>query len=177
MARANKTWRMLAVMGAAIAAFALMTAAFAQAPPSPPHQFFGDASSGSGATIDGQPAPDGTTVTAQNENGETVGTTTVSGGLWLIQVDPADATTVTFWLDGVSASSAQTVESGALTALALAASGTAPPPTTPTVPSTGTGGLAGDGSGFPVLPLALAAAVVVALGGVAATRRGLRLGA
>lgn len=112
---------LLAIILLAVSTFGVDSAA-AQPPPLPPHQFFGDAESGSGARIDGLLAPDGTVVTAINESGVTVGSTTIQSGLWLIQVDPADATSVTFLLDCLVASSPQSVQSGALTAIALAAS-------------------------------------------------------
>ena len=179
MARANKMWRTLAVMGAALAALAITTAAFAQAPPSPPHAFFGSPADGAGVTIDGDAAPAGTVVTAWNENGDNVGTATLDAdGLWVIQVDPAMAESVTFTVDGNATSGSFTVESGQISAVALSVtSGAAPPDTGGTpggLPNTGTGGLAGSGSSLPILPLALMAAVVLALGGVAVTRRSLR---
>ena len=187
MARANKMWRTLAVMGAALAALAITTAAFAQAPPTPPHAFFGSPADGAGVTIDGDAAPAGTVVTAWNENGDQVGTATLdAAGLWVIQVDPAMAMSVSFTVDGAATSGSFDVESGEISAVALSVGGAAPPPTddaapppseggTPSgLPNTGTGGLAGSGSSLPILPLALMAAVVLALGGVAVTRRSLR---
>ena len=195
MARANKMWRTLAVMGAALAALAITTAAFAQAPPTPPHAFFGSPADGAGVTIDGNAAPAGTVVTAWNENGDQVGTATLdAAGLWVIQVDPAMAMSVSFTVDGAATSGSFDVESGDISPVALSVSGAAPPPTddaappptddaapppseggTPSgLPNTGTGGLAGSGSSLPILPLALMAAVVLALGGVAVTRRSLR---
>ena len=203
MARANKMWRTLAVMGAALAALAITTAAFAQAPPTPPHAFFGSPADGAGVTIDGNAAPAGTVVTAWNENGDQVGTATLdAAGLWVIQVDPAMAMSVSFTVDGAATTQSFDVESGAISRVALSVSGAAPPPSddavpppsddavpppsddavpppseggTPSgLPNTGTGGLAGSGSSLPILPLALMAAVVLALGGVAVTRRSLR---
>ena len=178
MARANKFWRMLVVMGAAVLALSLATAAVAQAPPSPPHQFFGSEGDGSGATIDGEAAADGAVVVAWNEDGVNVGESTVDGGLWLIQVSSEDASSVTFTVDGNAAAGSFDVESGALTSVSLAAVSGDTPDTgdgdTPgSLPNTGSGGLADGGSGLPVLPLVLALTVVVALGGVAATRRSL----
>ncbi len=178
MARANKMWRTLAVMGAALAVLAISTAAFAQAPPSPPHAFFGSPADGAGVTIDGDAAPAGTVVTAWNESGDQVGTATLDAdGLWVIQVDPADAMSVTFTVDGNATSGSFDVESGQISAVALSVTSGAAPPDTGTpdgLPNTGTGGLAGSGSSLPILPLALMAAVVLALGGVAVTRRSLR---
>ena len=51
MARVNKFWRTLTVLGAAVLALSLASAAFAQAPPPVPHSFFGSAADGSGATL------------------------------------------------------------------------------------------------------------------------------
>ncbi len=172
MARANKFWRTLTVLGAAVLALSLASAAFAQAPPSPPHQFFGSAADGSGATVDGADAADGAVVVAWNEAGENVGEGTVDGGLWLIQVASEDASSVTFTVDGNATAGSFDVESGSLTSVTLVAtSGGGGGDTPDSLPNTGTGGLADSGSGLPVLPLVLALTVVVALGGVAATRR------
>ncbi len=180
MAKALKAWRMLAVASAAALALALVASAFAQAPPSPPHQFFGSSETGSGAQIDGADAADGAVVAAWNENGDQVGSDTITAGTWLIQVDAAEASTVTFTVDGNADSQSFDVVSGSLTEAALNASSEAAPPAVDdgapdALPSTGSGGLAGgSGSSVPVLPLALVAAVVMALGGVAVTRRSLR---
>ena len=87
MARTNKFWRTLTVLGAAVLALSLASAAFAQAPPSPPFQSFGDAGSGSGATIDGAAAADGTVVIAWNEAGVNVGQDTITVGVWAILID------------------------------------------------------------------------------------------
>lgn len=165
-------------MSAAAVAVALATSAFAQAPPSPPHQFFGSGDTGSGAILDGAAAADGAVVTAWNEAGESVGSGTIENGTWLIQVDSAVATSVTFSIDGGSQSEAFPVTSGDLTEVALDLTSTAeaeePAEPPGALPSTGSGGLAGDGSGLPVLPIALAVAAIVALGGVALTRRMVR---
>ena len=181
-------WRMLSVMGATVFALAIAASAFAQAPPSPPHQFFGSADTGSGATVDDAAAADGATVTAWNQDGDAVGAADITDGTWLIQVDPADASSVTFSIDGSSQSDSQDVVAGSLTELGLAlSSGAADPmdpmdpmdptdpmdPATPAptgLPATGSGGLAGDSS-LPVLPLVLAISVVLGLSGVAVARR------
>ena len=87
------------------------------------------------------------------------------------------AESVTFTVDGNATSGTFDVESGQIAAVALSVtSGAAPPSdgTPDSLPNTGTGGLAGSGSSLPILPLALMAAVVLALGGVAVTRRSLR---
>ena len=204
MARVKRFTRTLTVLGAAVLALSLATAAFAQAPPSPPHQFYGSAGDGTGATLDGVAAADGAVVIALDDAGVNVAEGTVADGVWLGQVDPADAASVTFTVDGIAVDGSHDVVSGSLSAVTLAA-------TSPVVeeevveevveeeaaeeevveevveeeaadeeaeapaalPNTGIGGLADGGSGLPVLPLVLALTVVLALGGVAATRRSL----
>ena len=198
MARVKRFTRMLAVLGAAVLALSLATATFAQAPPSPPHQFYGSAGDGTGATLDGVAAADGAVVIALDEAGVNVAEGTVADGVWLVQVDPADAASVTFTVGGIAVDGSHDVVSGSLSAVTLAA-------TSPVVeeevveevveevaeevveeeaaeeeveapaalPNTGLGGLADGSSGLPVLPLVLALTVVLALGGVAATRRSL----
>ena len=171
-------WRLLTVMSAAAFALAIAGSAFAQAPPSPPHQFFGSADDGSGAQLDGEALPDGTEITAWNQDGMAVGTATIGDtntGVWTMQVSPDDADSVTFSVDGSDQSASFDVESGSFAevGLALSTMGMDPPPVdppTPGLPATGSGGLAGDSS-LPLLPLALVASVIVALGGVTAVRR------
>jgi len=169
---------MLSVMGATVFALAIAASAFAQAPPSPPHQFFGSADSGSGAAIDGTPAVDGTAVTATNQDGVQVGAAVVTDGTWLIQVDPADATSVTFTVGDSGSSDASDVVAGSLSEVALdlatpVADADADADATPPagLPATGTGGLTGGDSSLPLLPLVLAVSVVLGLSGVAVARR------
>ena len=196
MAKVRTWWRLTALVSAATLALALTASAFGQAPPQPPHMFFGSADTGTAAQLDGAQAADGGIVSATNENGEVVGTGAIDAGTWLIQVDPADATSVTFSIDGSAASAAFDVTSGDLTEVALdltAAAAEEPAAEEPAaeepaaeepaaeepaageaptgLPNTGSGGLAGAGSSLPALPLVLVAAVVLALGGVAVTRR------
>ena len=59
----------LTLLSAVAVALAIATSAVAQAPPSTPHQFFGSEPTGSGALLDGAPAPDGAVVTAWNQDG------------------------------------------------------------------------------------------------------------
>ncbi len=177
MAKALKAWRVLAVMSAAVLTLAIATSAFAQAPPTPPHQFFGSSETGSAAQLDGADAPDGSVVAAWSDGVQVGDSATIENGTWLIQVDPSDASSVTFTIDGSSDPGSFDVTSGSLTEVSLnVTSGAAPSGNgAPSgLPDTGTGGLAGSGSGVPVLPLALVAAVAMALGGVAVTRRSLR---
>ncbi len=178
---------MAVVASAAALALALVTSAFAQAPPAPDHAFYGSAADGSGATIDGEPAPDGTVVTATNQDGQAVGSDTVSGGIWMINVG-SDNASVTFAVNGIAAEGSHGVTSGSVSEVTLAVTTAAdepdepvepvePPvepvqPETPTgLPNTGSGGLADTSGGFPLLPVALVISALVALGGVAVTRR------
>ena len=87
--------------------------------PAPVHQFFGSTQTNSGALLDGVLAPDGSVVTAWNDQGEAVGSATIADGTWLIVVDSADAATVTFSIDGSSMSDPIEVASGALTEVTL----------------------------------------------------------
>lgn len=207
MTSIRKGWRLAMVAGAAALAFALVASAFAQAPPSPPHEFYGDAGMGSAATIDGE-AAGSAMVTATNQDGEAVGSaTTDAAGSWTIQVNPADASSVTFSIAGgegsagpfdVSPASFDEVTIAATSGDAGEGEGPSEPeepavepeepattpdepdPVTPEQPSglpnTGSGGLADTSGGFPLLPVALTIAALIALGGVAATRRA-RIGA
>ena len=112
--------RVLVGLSAAALALALAASAFAQAPPSPPHQFFGSTETGSGVTMDGADAPDGTTVVAVNaDTNEIVGSDAIDGGTWLIQVDLGAASSVTFSVEGFTSSAPQAVdESAGLTEVA-----------------------------------------------------------
>ena len=168
MVSIRKAWRWVAVVSAAALALALVTSAFAQAPPSPPHQFFGSTGTGSGAQLDGAAVPDGSVVTAWNQDGDSVGTATITDGTWLLAIE-ADSTTVSFSIDGSDRTADFPVTSGDLTEVAIDVTAAMAAPAA--LPNTGSGGLADTGSGFPLLPVALAIAVVVALGGVAVTRR------
>ena len=195
MASIRKGWRLLAVASAAALALALVTSAFAQAPPPGPHLFYGSAS------LDGEAVADGGVVSAWNQDGDNVGTSTISNGEWEIFVQSSDASSVTFTVDGSNASEAYAVEQFGMNAVALdltspagdgeeGEEGTEPEepavgpeepeepavapvePETPSgLPNTGSGGLASTGSGFPLMPVALAVAALVALSGVAVTRR------
>ncbi len=113
MMKASSKWRWLAVMSAAAFALAIAASAFAQAPPAPPHQFYG-----SGATLDGETS-DGT-VTATNQDGEAVGSSSIDMGAWAINVDAADADSVTFSIDGSDPSDSYDVEGAGVTEVSLA---------------------------------------------------------
>ena len=149
----------------------------AQAPPVPPHQFFGSVSTGSGATVNGTAVGDGTVITAVDGVNVAVATGTISSGTWSIQVNPSDATSVSFRIGNSNLSQSFTVTSGALTEVTLnLTSGTqqqppptTPPPTTPpptALPNGGSGGIAGL-SGLAETS-ALLALVLLGIGVVAA---------
>ena len=89
----------LTMLSAVAVALAIATSAVAQAPPSTPHQFFGSEPTGSGALLDGAPAPDGAVVTAWNEDGVALEAATIADGVWTLQIDPADASSVVFTIN------------------------------------------------------------------------------
>ena len=91
---------LLTMLSAAAVALALATSAVAQAPPPAPHQFFGSGPTGSGALLDGEPAPDGAVVTAWSQDGVALEAATIADGVWTLQVDPDDASSVVFTIDG-----------------------------------------------------------------------------
>ena len=119
-------WRVLTPMSAlalvlALAALtvAIVASAFAQAPPSPPHKFWGSADVGSGAALNGAPAPDGTVVTAWNADGAAVAQATISLGSWSLDVRPDVADSVVFTINGSLPSAAFEVQSAGSTQVAL----------------------------------------------------------
>ena len=119
MAKVLKMWRTLTVVSVAALTLALVANAFAQeAPPSPPHQFFGSQETGSAALLDSEIAADGATVTAWDQDGESAGSATIADSTWMIQVPPS-ASSVTFSIDGSSQSASESVSSGVLTEVAL----------------------------------------------------------
>ena len=159
-------------------------------PIAPPHQFYGSAAAGSGAAIDGELVPDGTVITARNEDGKAVGRTALAAGDWVIYVYRADAASVTFSITGSVRSRPYDVVIAARTevALDLAAldagggdgdaaagdDGDAAARGPELLPNTGSGGIAGSGGlagGRGLLALAVALAVSVALAGMAVGRR------
>jgi hypothetical protein len=154
----------LLVLGALLAT----GVASAQAPPSPPHTFFGQS-----PTLDGSAVANGTVVSATDESGGVVGTGTVEAGNWLIQVDP-DTDSVSITIGDAAGEGPFAVESGALTEVTLnLTSGTTPPPTTDppptttppgTLPNGGTGGLGDTDGGFPMLPILAAMAIAMMAG-------------
>ncbi len=121
----QSVWRVLAVMGAAAIALAIATSAFTQAPPPTPHQFFGSEPTGSGALIDGAPAPDGAVVTAWNHDGVAIATAVIADGVWALQVGPDDASRVVFTIDDSLPSASIEVRAAAFEEVRLAL--TSPP--------------------------------------------------
>ena len=150
--------------------------------------------------VDGQPAADGTAVSALDSEGASWGTTTTSGGSYTMDVPatmPVTAPcfpggTISFTCD--SASAAETGQAtGGLKTLNLTCGPTAPPSPTPTptvapppsptvaaptptptvLPPTGIGSMSGDGS-FMWWPLALAAAALTSVAGLFTARRARR---
>jgi hypothetical protein len=145
-------------------------------------------------TIDGQPAPDGTTISAVGSDAVTWATATTSGGSYNMDVPatmPVTAPcfpggTISFQCDGVSATETGSA-TGGLKDLNLTCGPLATPePTTPTptveptltptveptptvLPPTGMGGMSGDGS-FMWWPLALAAAAITSVAGLFTAR-------
>ncbi len=197
MTSIRKGWRLAVAIGAAALALTLMTSAFAQAPPLPPtdHVFFG-----MDVTIDGEAAADGAVVEALNQDGDSVGSATITDGRWMIDVHPDNASSVSFTVNGIGSTDSYDVvefgvgDNGAGIAISVTTPVVEPvepvEPVVPVVPvepvapvepeepeapaalpNTGSGGLADTGSGFPLLPVALAISALVALSGVAVTRR------
>jgi hypothetical protein len=167
---------MFAVVAAAAVSLALVGTALAQgAPPVPPHKFFGSDETGSAALLDGEAAADGAVVTATDQDGAEAGTSEIANGTWVIDVD-SSVSSVSFSIDGSGASDSFDISSGSFSevTLDLSAGGGGGGTTPGGLPSTGSGGLAGSGSSAPVLPLALMAVAVLAISGVAVTRRSQR---
>jgi len=131
--------RILALAGAvAMIASAGVTAVHAQ--PTPPTRFFGT------ATLDGKPAPDGTTITA-SIGSTSCGTGSVTGGNYQVDVASAstrpgcgtDGATVTFTVGSAKATQTGTFQTGAFVNLALTATSAAQATATPTAaPATAT---------------------------------------
>lgn len=114
----------LAVLGAVGLVFSLSSdAALAQAPPAPPHTFFGGTLVGADAEIDGELVHNGAVVTAFNQDGEAVRASRICKGVWIIEVTPGDAETVVFNITAGGGSSTLSgsfdVVPGGLNAVAL----------------------------------------------------------
>ena len=184
----------LTMLSAAAVALAIATSALAQAPPSTPHQFFGSEPTGSGALLDGAPAPDGAVVTAWNQDGVALEADTIAAGVWTLRIEPADASSVVFTINDSLPSASFEVRAAAFEEVRLDL-GSPPEEDAPAddaddatadddagtdddadaeslrMPDTGSGGLAGGGSRLPVLSLIFAISALVGVGGVMAVRR------
>ena len=142
-----------------------------QAPPSPPHTFFGH-----DPIVDGVQVPNGTIVTALSSEGTSVGSAPVESGTFVVQVDAAVASSVQFSINGAT-TDFFAVESGGLTELTVNITtnggGTPPPPPPPPdtggpngLPNGGNGGLAQAGStGNVLLILGASLAALIAVVG------------
>ena len=107
--------RKMAVLGAMLAALLITGAALAQQ--TPPHQFYGF---GDSVTIDGEPAPSGTTIMAM-AGGESVGSATYSAeNGWSINDVPAGTMGVTFTVNGIATEGSYDTSAGGSTRLTLA---------------------------------------------------------
>lgn len=104
---------------------------YAQPPPIP-HQFYGD------VTIDGDPAPQGTTVSVYINGTEVASTTTDASGRYgytpLVKVSGDNGATVQFYVAGATAQETCALSSGSVTRLDLSASQGSTPPPGPTPP-------------------------------------------
>ena len=87
----------------------------------PPHQFYGDGASGSGAQLDGVPAASGTFIETTNEAGLVVGSARVRDGRWVIEIDPNEASEVQFRVSGMTVPGSFSIQSAAATAVPLQA--------------------------------------------------------
>ena len=114
-----------------------------QAPPSPPHTFFGH-----DPMVDGVQVPNGTIVTALSPQGTDVGSAPVESGTFVVQVDAAVASSVQFLINGAT-TDFFAVESGGLTELTvnITTGGTPPPPPPPPPDTGGPNGLPNGGNG------------------------------
>ena len=137
--------RMLAAAVAAVVLALLFTGAgqAQEAPPVPPFTFFG-----SSPLIDGEPAPNGTIVTAIDETGATILATTVTDGFWVIDVPGTSrAANVRFVVEDFPPSEISLLQAGQLTEVSLSFTTAEPPIDTNGDDGGDTGGDAGDGDG------------------------------
>lgn len=121
--------RLVSLAGAA-ALLAATGVSAVHAQPTPPTRFFGK------ATIDGRPAPDGTTVTAM-VGSKVCGIGTVTGGTYMVDVKSAstepgcgtEGASVAFQVGSARASQTGTFQTGAFVPLDLTVSQATPTPT------------------------------------------------
>ena len=188
--------RLMAVVGAMLAALLISAVALAQ---TPPHTFFGFSGD---TTVDGE-AADGATVSAWADGAEVGSATLDASGAWSIEVD-GGTTGVSFSVNGMAAEGSYDADAGGSTRVTLAVSTPAEDDGSmegddgamegddgamegddgamdgddgatdddTMMPSTGTGGLAdSSGSNSWAFGLAGALALTALLGGVAIRRR------
>lgn len=142
-------WYTMKIKMALFAIFSLTllsSAVFAVATPGVPHQFFGS------VTINGAPAPDGTTVSAKIGS-STVSTTTTFGGKYgysprIVYVNDPNGdrygSIIRFFVNDVYTGATASYSNGKSTQVDLAVTISTPPPNNP--PPSGGGGGSGGGS-------------------------------
>ena len=112
----SKIPRMVAVLGATLAALLFASAALAQGP-QPPHNCYGYSDN---VMIDGEAAPTGAMIVAMVD-GESVGSDSLGADGWSIEV-PGQPSMVTFTVNGMAAEgTCDASEGGGLTAVSLSA--------------------------------------------------------
>ena len=120
------------LVAALLVAILTLSPSVASAQPAPPHLFIGS------ATIDGNPAADGTVVAALVD-GQQVVAEPVSGGSYTIIVEPKTGSffgkTVTFMIGGIPAKQTALWVEGLATELNLTATPTQPTPVPPPPPA------------------------------------------
>ena len=120
------------LVAALLVAILTLSPSVASAQPAPPHLFIGS------ATIDGNPAADGTVVAALVD-GQQVAVEPVSGGSYTIIVEPKTGSffgkTVTFMIGGIPAKQTALWVEGLATELNLTATPTQPTPVPPPPPA------------------------------------------
>jgi len=120
------------LVAALLVAILTLSPSVASAQPAPPHLFIGS------ATIDGNPAADGTVVAALVD-GQQVAAEPVSGGSYTIIVEPKTGSffgkTVTFMIGGIPAKQTALWVEGLATELNLTATPTQPTPVPPPPPA------------------------------------------
>lgn len=92
----------------------------ASRPDDPPHQFFGSTETASGLLLDGEDAPDGTVVLAENHQGKVISAATTKNGTWMVLVDPVATALVRFRVQGHRPTDWYAVKPGSVTELSCA---------------------------------------------------------
>lgn len=97
-------------------------------PPPMPQGFYGS------VTIDGNPAPPGTTVSVHIGGTEVASATTDAQGMYSCTVSGTSGAPVGFYVNGVQSQQSYTLSSGAVTNLNLSTGAASPPPSPPPPP-------------------------------------------